>query len=51
MTPSFETPDEGGIDRNLKGSIRARAKPSPVQQAVARPAQFLRTATQAAALR
>jgi hypothetical protein len=43
--PSFETPDEGGINGPPeKGSIRARVKPNRVQLAVYEPAQPLRAA-------
>jgi hypothetical protein len=36
--PSFETPDEGGINGPPdRGSIRARVKPSRVQLAVSKP--------------
>ena len=50
--PSFETPDEGGINGPpARGSIRVRVKPSRVQLAVSKPARPPRSAAQAAALR
>jgi hypothetical protein len=49
--PSFETPDEGGVNGPPnRGSIRARVKPSRVQLAVSKPAHPLRAAAKAAAL-
>jgi hypothetical protein len=50
--PSFETPDEGGINGPpARGLIRVRVKPSRVQLAVSKAAHPPRSAAQAAALR